>query len=438
MSRLAADFQIAYRSLTQHGRRTLFLGAAIGAVTALLVLLTALATGARETMLHTATTLVTGHLNIGGFFKVTAGQSAPVVTDYRRAIEVARQALPEMAFAVHRGRGWAKAISETGSMQVGIGGIDIKDEPAFKQVLRVQSGDINDLEQPGTVMLFDNQAEKLDVKVGDAVTISAPTTRGANNTIDLRVVAVAKGIGLLSSWNVYIPSASLRALYQLNPDATGAIHVHLKPEHVAQINPLAARLRTALEKANFRMMQADARPFWMKFETVNREDWTGQKLDVTTWEDELSMMTKLLGGLQWITSLLIIVLLAIVVIGIMNTMWIAIRERTREIGTLRAIGMQRTGVMWLFLLESLLLGLIGTVVGAAFGVAVSVGLNALHIPVPLSAQFILMSDNLNLIVYARDVVRGVVAITLITGAAALYPAMRAARLRPVTAMQHFG
>ena len=40
-------------------------------------------------------------------------------------------------------------------------------------------------------------------------------------------------------------------------------------------------------------------------------------------------------------------------IGIMNTMWIAIRERTREIGTLRAIGMQRRAVLWMFLLEAL-------------------------------------------------------------------------------------
>ena len=48
----------------------------------------------------------------------------------------------------------------------------------------------------------------------------------------------------------------------------------------------------------------------------------------------------------------------------MNTMWIAIRERTREIGTLRAIGMQRRAVLRMFLLESLMLGLVGTVGGA--------------------------------------------------------------------------
>ena len=92
-------------------------------------------------------------------------------------------------------------------------------------------------------------------------------------------------------------------------------------------------------------MKPDPRAFWMKFQSVAREDWTGQKLDVTTWEDELSFMMWTLQALQGLTVVLIMILIAIVVIGIMNTMWIAIRERTREIGTLRAIGMQRGGVL---------------------------------------------------------------------------------------------
>ena len=122
MSKLWVDLQIAWRSLIQHGRRTFLLGGALASVTALLILLNGLSTGVRETMIRTATTLTTGYLNIGGFFKVTAGQSAPVVTKYPEVVAAAKRVLPELTYTFHRGRGWAKMISETGSMQVGIGG----------------------------------------------------------------------------------------------------------------------------------------------------------------------------------------------------------------------------------------------------------------------------------------------------------------------------
>ncbi len=137
MSKLFVDLNIALRSLIQHSRRTLFLGTAIGSVTTLLILLTGLSTGIRETMIDTATTLSSGHLNVGGFYKITAGQAGPVVTDYQHVLEVAKKSLPEMAFAVERGRGWAKLVSDTGSMQVGISGIDIRQEPRIPQVLQI-------------------------------------------------------------------------------------------------------------------------------------------------------------------------------------------------------------------------------------------------------------------------------------------------------------
>jgi putative ABC transport system permease protein len=438
MSRLWTDFQIAIRSLTQHGRRTIFLGAAIAAVTVLLILLNGLATGISETMIRTATTLSTGHVNVGGFFKVTAGQSAPVVTDYKKVLEIVRQAVPEMAFSVQRGRGWAKIVSDSGSMQAGIGGIDIRDEPEFKNVLSIVSGNIEDLAQPNTILLFEGQLEKLDVKIGDAITISAQTTRGVANTVDCRVVAIAKDVGLLSKWNVFVPMETLRALYQLNASATGAIQIHLRAADQARIPQIAANLRNTLERAGYRVMDSDPRAFWMKFETVNREDWTGQKLDVTTWEDELSFMMWTLQLIKGLTVVLLVILVAIVVTGIMNTMWIAIRERTREIGTLRAIGMQRSGVLWMFMLESLLLGLFSAMAGAVAGVAIAAGLNALHIHVPLGVQLFLMSDHLQLAVHARLIVQAIVALTAVTALAALYPSFRAARLQPVTAMSHFG
>ena len=55
----------------------------------------------------------------------------------------------------------------------------------------------------------------------------------AANTIDVRVVAIAKDVGLLSKWNVYVPNQTLRDLYQLRSDATGAIHIHFAEKDLA-------------------------------------------------------------------------------------------------------------------------------------------------------------------------------------------------------------
>jgi ABC-type lipoprotein release transport system permease subunit len=207
---------------------------------------------------------------------------------------------------------------------------------------------------------------------------------------------------------------------------------------VNDLGPLAARLRASLEKAGYRIMEPDPRPFWMKFESVTREDWTGQKLDVTSWEDELSFMMWTLKALNGLSFVLMVILIAIVITGIMNTMWIAIRERTREIGTLRAIGMQRGSVVRMFLWESFLLGVFGAVAGAVVGAMTAGVLNSANIHVPLSVQLFLMSDTLKLSVLPTALGGAIALISIVTGVAALYPALRAARLKPVDAMSHFG
>src|SRR5579859_1848167 len=174
-------FLIALRNLAQHRKRTLLLGGAIAGVGALFVFLLCLTSGIHETMLESATTLSTGHLNVAGFYKVTAGQSAPVITNYRKLREIVTKTLPDLDYVAPRGRGWAKMVSDSGSMQVAIGGIDIAHEPGFRRVIHVAEGKLDDLAQPGTVLLFKDQAKKLDVKVGDSVVLSAQTPRGVNN-----------------------------------------------------------------------------------------------------------------------------------------------------------------------------------------------------------------------------------------------------------------
>jgi putative ABC transport system permease protein len=429
-------FLIALRNLAQHSRRTLLLGGAITGVSALFVFLLCLSSGIHETMLESATTLSTGDLNVAGFYKVTAGQSAPVITQYKKLEEIVQKTLPDLDFIAPRGRGWAKMVSDTGSMQVAIGGIDIAHEPGFKRVIHVLQGRLEDLSQPGTILVFQEQAKKLDVKVGDAVGLSTQTTRGVNNTIDVRVVAIARDIGIMSSWNVFIPDDSVRALTQLNPETTGALQVYIKD--LRRIPQDMDLLRNAFTAAGYTLMDREAKPFWEKFQSVNREDWTGQKLDLTTWEEEVSFFKWQIAAVDGLMYILIVVLLIIISVGIMNSMWIAIRERTREIGTLRAIGMQRLRVLSMFVIEAFTLSLLSTVIGASIGLIFSLGLNASGIHVPQGAEMFLMSNTLKFTIDYVHIAFAMGVIIVSTTLVSIIPSIHAARMKPVTAMQHLG
>jgi ABC-type antimicrobial peptide transport system permease subunit len=195
-------------------------------------------------------------------------------------------------------------------------------------------------------------------------------------------------------------------------------------------------LRAALGKAGYTLMDRDKKPFWMKFQSTAREDWTGQRIDLTSWEDEISFASWTLTAIDGLSFLLTSVLMVIIAIGIMNSLWIAIRERTREIGTLRAIGMQRRLVLSLFVFETFFLGALGTAAGSLLGGLLAGGLHLLHLPVPEGAQFFTMSSTLEFALNPARVLGGAAVITACTTAVSLIPALKAARMKPVTAMSH--
>ena len=167
------------------------------------------------------------------------------------------------------------------------------------------------------------------------------------------------------------------------------------------------------------------------------EDWTGQKLDVTWWQDEVSFLTWVLTAFDTVTWFLTLILVVIIAVGIMNAMWQAVRERTKEIGTIRAIGMTAGKVLILFVAESLFLGFGATTLGALLGAGVALGIDSLHIAIPSDAvRAILLSSELHLVVDPGSLVIAVLALTACTGLAALWPSARAASLTPVKALQH--
>ncbi|MFN7144174.1 MAG: ABC transporter permease, partial [Myxococcota bacterium] len=379
-------FSIALRNLLQSPRRTSLLALAIGLVTTFLVLLMSLSAGISENLVTSATSLSAGHVNVGGFWKPTTGTAFPIVTGMAAVKDVLEAKTPGLDYVVERHRGWGKIVSETSSVQSGLSGIVAADEDRFFERLQLApekdyveggsdevKGDARRLSEPGTIVLFAGQAKRLGVGVGDVVTIKTETQSGVSNTADATVVAVAKDMGLLSSFSVFVPKQLVLELYQLNADTTGALWVYLTD--IEQSEPTMAIVRQALLDAGYQLRDHEANPFFFKFEAVMGEDWTGQKLDVTWWQDEVSFLTWVLTAFDTVTWFLTLILVVIIAVGIMNAMWNAVRERTKEVGTMRTIGMTQARVLVLFLLESLLLGLGATAAGAALGAGVALAVD---------------------------------------------------------------
>ena len=440
--------RLAFRNLVQARRRSALLGLAVALVTMMLVLLMALSRGITDNLVEAATTVSAGHVNVAGFFKPTAGSAFPIVTNLAALEEDVHELAPEVAYMVERHRGWGKVVSETGAAQVGLSGIVAAEEALFFEKLQLAKesayveggrdeivGDARELAQDKTIILFADQARRLGVRVGDVVTITTETQGGQTNTTDVRVVAVARDLGMLSSWSVFVPKQVILDLYQLSPDTTGALWVYL--DDIDRAPVVMETLRNGLAERGYTVRDHEPNPFFFKFDTVQGEDWTGQQIDLTIWRDEVSFLTWIITGFDAVSSLIIGVLVIIIAVGIMNSMWNAVRERTREIGTMRAIGMTRSRILALFLFEALFLGLMSTGAGAllAAGIATGVDLAALRIPSE-AAQAVLLSDTLHLVTTPVALCMSVLVLTLFTVLAALWPAIRASRLRPVQALSH--
>lgn len=442
-------FLIAIRNILKARRRTILLSVAIGGVTLLLMLMLSLTEGISQNVVKSATTLLSGHVNVAGFYKPTPSDVEPLVGDAARIKEIVRDETPGVEQVVDRTQGFATVVSQTDSLQSLIMGIDVEEETNFLDVIQLApmssyvegsesdevEGDPSQLTEDRTALIFASQARRLGVRVGDQLTLRAQTFSGTANTIDVTVVAIAKDVGLLSNFALFMPRSTLRNLYQLNEDTTGMVMAYLEDPDDAK--EAMGELRLALEAADYRLMDHQPRPFFAKFESARGEDWTGQKLDLTTWEDQISFLELILTAINSVSFFIVAVLVVIIGVGMVNTMLMSIRERIGEIGTIRAMGMRRNSVLALFLIEALILAFLASTAGGLLGAGIALGLDAaqIHIPVP-AVQAILLSDTLHMAVDPQDLIIAVVSITIFTGLAALWPALRAARMQPVDAIRH--
>ncbi len=145
-------------------------------------------------------------------------------------------------------------------------------------------------------------------------------------------------------------------------------------------------------------------------------------ISVSTAATAQALVTNVLGTIQAVLGGIAAISLVVAGVGIINTMTISVLERTREIGVLKALGAKGSDILVLFLSEAVLTGIIGGIIGAAFGFVVSsVAGNIIGLAPDISVS-------LGLIVVGFSVITCVVS--------GIYPAWHAAKMNPVEALRH--
>jgi len=229
------------------------------------------------------------------------------------------------------------------------------------------------------------QAERaLRRTVGDEVAIGGRT---------FRVVGIFESEVVFFNGGVVMPLEPLQGLLG-RPDQVTAFLVKLRPG--ADPRPVAARIE---------------------------EDGTLVAIGSAAEYRKVDRGLEIAEGMVWAISIMAVVIGSIIVT---NTMWMAVYERTREIGLLRAVGWSRRAVIGLIVLEALGVGLMACLVGSALGA----GLAELVTRLPIAAQF-------NRVVFGVEpFVLALVVAVLLSVVGALAPAWRAARISPAEALRY--
>jgi putative ABC transport system permease protein len=438
-------FLIALRNLIQARRRTLLLGSAIAFVSLLLLLLLSINKGVSDRLIEASTLTSTGHVNVAGFFKQRANSATPIITNRDQIRALVKDNVKGLAAVTDRARGWGRLIGPGGSFNTGLNGM-VLEESGFLQDLKLAAqseykksgenkvfGRLADFGKPDTVIIFSAQAKKLGVDVGDTLTFVTEASGGQTNSVDLSVVAIARDMGFLSNFSVFVPRQTVLNLDRRGNDTTGAVWVYLKD--ITRADEVRRQLESVLSQAGFTILEHDPRPFFFKFQKIVGQDWRGLRLDLTTWDDEVSFINWIVTSLNGLSVFLVAVLGLIIATGIANSMWMTVRERTKEIGTLRAIGMQQNQVRQLFMIEAALLGLGGAFAGSVLGFVIINTINFAHIPLTNNGlQVFLMTDVVRLSLKFQHILIALFSMPLLTACAAFYPSQKASRLRPVQAL----
>lgn len=432
--------RIALRNLARQKKRTMLLGAAIAFGIMIVTIINGFAGAFVANVSENFAYLMAGHVFVRGSEKTESGRTLSVVRDdeaIRRAIEASGISPVRVT---RSSEVQATLVFEGKSTRQSLTGLDIAGSPFLGERLAILEGSWQATSAQDALILSARTAKKLNVHPGDRLLAQFRTATGQNNVVDFTVAAVSADSSIVGSVLAYVNITYLNKALGLGDHEYMALGIMLRDLKSA---PKAAdALFSSLKGSGLQLFERAAKnedggstPFMAMLRGRSGETWDGVKYSVITIDDIMSQARQIVVALDTASVVILFVLFAIVMIGISNTFRMVMYERIKEIGTMRAIGVQRREVRRLFLLEALFLALAGTAAGILAAQLVMALVSLYDFGMNSPAFLIMRNGHLSFRVPFFRALANLGLIVVLTVAAAFFPARAAAKLQPAEALR---
>jgi len=432
--------RIALRNLSRQKKRTFLLGGAIAFGIMIVTLINGFAGAFIQNVSENFAYLMAGHIFVQGSEKTASGKQILVIRDDSIILKALQDAGVTYEFATKSSEARASLIFEGKSITQNLTGLDIANSPFLKERLVLKQGSWEAAQAEDALIISEKVAKKLKALPGDKVTAQFQTITGQNNIADFTIAAISVDSSIIGSTMAY---ANLSYLSDnLGLKAGEYMSLGLMLGDIKDSKEVSARLYTSMSGMGLQLFPQKTKeesgtttPFMAMMQKQNKETWEGVKYRVYTIDDMLSQAQQIVVALDSSSFVILLVLFAIVMIGITNTFRMVMYERIREIGTMRAIGVQRGEIRSLFLYEAFFLALGGAIVGIVLALMAMSLLSLINFGMDSPAFLIMRNGHLSFFLPPLRAVGNIIIITLLTLFAAYFPAKAAAKMEPAAALR---